>query len=155
MMNRTVEFIYDRKVRRLRRLQNNVFVLYSPKRIRIQPGKKINIDMKLKIRMHKNIVGSCTLLQTFDENGIKLLKSQHISSEANTAINQNYPENDQEQRRDNDLPPPWILTLEIFNRNMKTIFQLRRKQEIGVFVILNDGGEEIRHRYKKEQQEYR
>ena len=102
--------------------------------------------MKLKIRMQKSIVGSCTLLQTFDENGIKLLNSQHISSEANIAINQNYPD----QQRD-DLPPPWILTLEIFNRNMKTIFQLKKNQEIGFFVILNNGAEEIRHRYKKEQ----
>ena len=50
-MNRTVEFIYNRTTRRPRRLKNNVFVLYSPKRIRIQPGEKINIDMKLKIRM--------------------------------------------------------------------------------------------------------
>ena len=141
-MNRTVEFIYDRTVRRPRRLQNNVFVLYSPKRIRIQPGEKINIDMKLKIRMHKNIVGSCMLLQTFDENGIKLLNSQHISSEANIVINQNYPDNDQQQRRHDDLPPPWILTLEIFDRKMNTIFQLRRKQEIGFFVTLNDGGKE-------------
>ena len=55
-MNRTVEFIYDRMVRRPRRLQNNVFVLYCPKKIRIQPGEKINIDIKLKIRMHKNIL---------------------------------------------------------------------------------------------------
>ena len=95
-MNRTVEFINDRTTRRLRRLKNNVFVLYGPKRIRIQPGEKINIDMKLKIRMQKNIVGSCTLLQTFDKNGIKLLNSQHISSEANICINQNYPD----QQRD-------------------------------------------------------
>ena len=96
--------------------------------------------------MQKNIVGSCTLFQTFDENGIKLLNSQHISSEADIAINQSYPD----QKRD-DLPPPWILTLEIFNRNMNNIFQLKKEQEIGFFVILNDGGEEIRHRYKKEQ----
>ena len=102
--------------------------------------------MKLKIRMQKNILGSCTLLQTFDENGIKLLNSQHISLEANIAINQSYPD----QQRD-DLPPLWILTLEIFNRNMNNIFQLKKKQEIGFFVILNNGGEEIRHRYKKEQ----
>ena len=67
-MNRTVEFIYDRTTRRPRRLKNNIFVLNSPKRIQIQPDKKINIDMKLKIRMQKNILGSCTLLQTFDEN---------------------------------------------------------------------------------------
>ena len=56
--------------------------------------------------MQKNIVGSCTLLQTFKENGIKLLNSQHISSEANICINQNCPD----QQRD-DLLPPWILTL--------------------------------------------
>ena len=123
-MNGTVEFIYDRTTRRPRRLKNNVFVLYSPKRIQIQPGEKININMKVKIRMQKNIMDSCMLLQTFDKNGIKLLNSQHISSEANIAINQNYPD----QQRD-DLPPPWILTLEIFNRNTNTIFQLKKKNK--------------------------
>ena len=80
--------------------------------------------MELKKRMQENIVGSCTLLQTFDENGINLLNSQHISSEANIAINQNYPD----QQR-GDLPPPWILTLEIFNRNMNTIFQLKKNNK--------------------------
>ena len=145
-MDRTVEFIYDRTTRRPRRLKNNVFVLYGPKIIRIQPGEKINIDMKRKIRMHKNIVGSCMLLQSFDKNWIKLLNLQHISSEANIAINQNYPD----QQR-GDLPPSWILTLEIFNRNLNTIFQLKKKKENGFFVILNEGGEEIKHRYKKEQ----
>ena len=78
--------------------------------------------------MQKNIVGSCTLLQTFKENGLKLLNSQHISSEANICINQNYPD----QQRDN-LLPPWILTLEIFNRNMNTIFQLKKKTRNWIF----------------------
>ena len=132
-MNQTVEFIYDRTTRRPRTLKNNVFVLYSSKGIQLQPGEKMNIDMKLKMRMQKNIVGSCTLLQTFDEYGIKLLNLQHISSEANIAINQNCPDQQRE-----DLPPPWTLTLEVFNRNMNTIFQLKKKQEIGFFVILND-----------------
>ena len=52
-MNQTVEFIYDRTTRRPRRLKNNAFVLYSPKRIRIQSGKKINVNMKLKIECRK------------------------------------------------------------------------------------------------------
>ena len=86
------------------------------------------------------------LLQTFEEYEIKLLNSQHISSKADIAIKQNYPD----QERDN-LPPLWILTLEIFNRNMNEISQLKKKQEIGFFAIRNNGGEEIRHRYKKEQ----
>ena len=61
-----------------------MFLSYnSPERIQIQAGEKINIDMmKLKIRTPKNIAGSCMLLQTFDENGTKLLNSQHISTEA-------------------------------------------------------------------------
>ena len=52
-MNQTVEFIYDRTTRRPRRLKNNVFVLYSPKRIRIKSGEKINVDVKLKIKCRK------------------------------------------------------------------------------------------------------
>ena len=52
-MNQIVELIYDRTTGRPRRLKNNVFVLYSPKRIRIQPGEKININMKLKIGLQK------------------------------------------------------------------------------------------------------
>ena len=52
-MNQTVEFIYDRTTRRPRRFKNNVFFLYSPKRIRIQSGEKINVDMKLKIECRK------------------------------------------------------------------------------------------------------
>ena len=52
-MNQTVEFIYDRTTRRPRRLKNNVFVLYSPKRIRIKSGEKINVDVKLKIECRK------------------------------------------------------------------------------------------------------
>ena len=64
--------------------------------------------------------------------------------EANIAINQTYPD----QQRD-DLPLPWILTLEIFNRNMKTIFQLKKTRN----QIFCDSKRrrEIRHRYKKEQ----
>ena len=59
---------------------------------------------------------------------MKLLNLQHISSEANIAINQNYPD----QQRD-DLLPPWILTLETFNRNMNTIFQLKKNKKLDFF----------------------
>ena len=39
MNEKTVEFIYDKLMRRLKRLQNNVFVLYAPERIQLQPGE--------------------------------------------------------------------------------------------------------------------
>ena len=95
--------------------------------------------MKVKIPLPKDLVGCCTLLKTFSDNGFKLLNSQYISSESNTAcLNQHV-----------DLP--WRLTLQVFNKNMSTVFQLNKKQEMGLFHILNNGGKEISHTYKKEQ----
>ena len=138
MNGKAVEFIYDKSIRRPRRLQNNVFVLYAPERIRLRPSEVKQIDMKIKLRLPSELVGCCTLLQTFSDNGIKLLNSQHISSESNIA-SANQP-----------VDLPWSLTLEVFNRNMNTFFQVNKKQELGFFHILNDRGEEIRHIYKKE-----
>ena len=74
--------------------------------------------MKLKIILPKSVVGSCRLLKTFEENGIKLLNSSYIS-----------------QRSNNDLLILYILALEVLNKNMNNIFQLKKKQEIGFFIL--------------------
>ena len=139
MSEGVVEFIYNRSTRRPKRLQNNVFALYAPEKIRIRPGEVKNIKMKIKLRLPSGLVGCCTLLPTFSDNGIKLLNSQYISSESNT-VSLNQPA---------DLP--WSLTLEVFNRNLNTIFQLNKRQEMGFFHILNDREKEIKHIYKNEQ----
>ena len=110
-----VESIYDKSTKRPKRLQNNVFVLYLPERIRLQPCQVRKINMNLKIRLQKNIVGCCMLLQTFYDHGIKLLNSQHISLESNTAS----------FIQPRDLL--WALELEVFSRNKNNIFQLRKK----------------------------
>ena len=73
MKRRAVEFIYDKSTRRPKRLQNNVFVLYRPERVRLRPGGVKKINMKVKLRLPSDLVGCCTLLQTFSDNGIKLL----------------------------------------------------------------------------------
>ena len=133
MNEKNLKFIYDKSIRRPKRLQNNVFVLFLPERIRLQPGEVKKINMKLKIRLQQNLVDCCTLLQTFSDYGIKLLNSQHILSDSNTAsLNQ-------------PIDLSLNLVLKVFNRNMNNIFQLKKKQEVGLFVILNDRGEEIRH----------
>ena len=80
-MEEKIEFIYDKTVRRPKRLENNVFILYAPERIRLQP---------------------------------------------------------------------WFLSFELYNKNLNKIFQIRKKQEIGYFILLNDAGKEIRHSFKKE-----
>ena len=143
-MEEKIEFIYDKTTRRPKRLQNNVFILYSPERIRLQPGEVTEVNMKLKKNF--NIIGTCILLQTFSNHGLKLLNSNTIAQSENNRILQNHLT----REGDNDDLPPWFLSFELYNKNLNKIFQIRKKQEIGYFIILNDEGKEIRHSFKKE-----
>ena len=139
----TVEFIYDKTTRRPKRLENNVFILYAPEKIQLQPGEMMSVNMKVKIKFSKNIIGTCILLQTFSDYGLKLMNSNTIAQEINLNI-QNYLSVDK-----NDLPL-WNLTFELFNKRFNNVFHIRKKQEIGYFMILNDSGKEIRFTYRKE-----
>ena len=75
MSKEVVELIYNGSTRRPKRLQNNAFVLYPSEKIRIQPREVKNIKMKIEVRLPSGLVGYYTLLQTFSDNGIKLLNS--------------------------------------------------------------------------------
>ena len=145
-MEEKIEFIYDKTVRRPKRLENNVFILYAPERIRLQPGEIKEVKMKLKLKFSKNIVGTCVLLQTFSNHGLQLLNSNSIAQSENNKIMQNYLT----QNLDDRNLPPWFLSFELFNKNLNKIFQIRKGQEIGYFMIVNDAGKEIRHSFKKE-----
>ena len=145
-MEEKIEFIYDKTVRRPKRLENNVFILYAPERIRLQPGEVKDVNMKLKLKISRNIIGTCILLQTFSNHGLKLLNSNTIAQSENNRILQNHLSGE----GDNDDLPPWFLSFELHNKSLNKIFQIRKKQEIGYFIILNDAGKEIRHSFKKE-----
>ena len=82
----TVEFIYDKAMRRPKRLENNVFILYSPEKVRLQPGEIMSLNMKVKIKFSKNIIGTCILLQTFSNYGLKLMNLNTIAQEINVNI---------------------------------------------------------------------
>ena len=145
-MEEKIEFIYDKTVWRPKRLENNVFILYAPERIRLQPGEIKEVKMKLKLKFSKNIVGTCVLLQTFSNHGLQLLNSNSIAQSENNKIMQNYLT----QNLDDRNLPPWFLSFELFNKNLNKIFQIRKGQEIGYFTVVNDAGKEIRHSFKKE-----
>ena len=145
-MEEKIEFIYDKTTRRPKRLENNVFILYSPERIRLQPGEVKEVNIKLKLKILRNIIGTCILLQTFSNHGLKLLNSNTIAQSENNRILQNHLT----REGDNDDLPPWFLSFELYNKSLNKIFQIRKKQEIGYFIILNDAGKEIRHSFKKE-----
>ena len=67
----TVEFIYDKTTKKPERLQNNVFILYTPEKIRLQPGEMMSVNMKVKIKFSTNIVGTCILQLWFEINELK------------------------------------------------------------------------------------
>ena len=145
-MEEKIEFIYDKTTRRPKRLENNVFILYTPERIRLQPGKVKEVNMKLKLKISRNIIGTCILLQTFSNHGLRLLNSNTIAKSENNRIFQNHLT----REGDNDDLPPWFLSFELYNKSLNKIFQIRKKQEIGYFIILNDAGKVISHSFKKE-----
>ena len=59
-----VKFFYQKSTRRPKRLENNVFVIYSPEKIKLRPGETKIINMGVKITFSKNITGSCRILQS-------------------------------------------------------------------------------------------
>ena len=117
-----VKFFNQKSTRRPRRLENNVFVIYSPEKIKLQPGEMKFVNMGVKIKIPKNITGSCIILQSLSNYGLKLLNSNR----------QNLLTIDE-----NDLPT-WTLTFELFNKSFTRTLQIRKRQEIGYFFITND-----------------
>ena len=101
-MEEKIEFIYDKTVRRPERLENNVFILYAPERIRLQPDEVKEVNMKLKLKISRNIIGTSILLLTFSNRGLKLLNSNTIAQSENNRILQNHLSGEGDN---DDLPP--------------------------------------------------
>ena len=103
-----VEFIYEKTIKRPKRLRDNNFVIFASERIQVQPGEKANLP--------NLIMFGCTLLPTFCGNGLKLENCFYISAE-NNKINLNQPIN-----------LPWKLQFELVNRSIKRQKQTRNYQ---------------------------
>ena len=67
--DKIIKFIYDSGSQKgPKQLQNNVFVLYSPQRIKLRPGEFKHVNMKLAVRMPEQIIAACVLLPTLSKN---------------------------------------------------------------------------------------
>ena len=102
--------------------------------------------MGVKIKFSKNIVGSCAILQSLSNYGLKSLNSSTISQGFNSNTDNFLTLNE------NDHLPPWTLIFELFNyySSFTRTLQIRKRQEIGYFFITNDRGKEIHSKYVKE-----
>ena len=122
MSNQTIQFYY--KIKRPKLLENNVFVLYSPQRLKFEPGEKKMVDMKLNIKFPTDIRGSCRLLFQLTNAGLQLQNSNYLSADTN-------------------------LHFEIFNSNMTQTIEIKSKGEIGYFIPDYCFGKEIQYEYVK------
>ena len=118
----TIKFHY--KTKRPKLLENNVFVLYSPQKLKFEPGEKKMVDMKLNIKFSANITGSCRLLFQLTNFGLYLQNSNYLSGNTN-------------------------LHFEILNSNMTQTVEIKSRHEIGYFIPDNVGTE-IKYEYVKE-----
>ena len=123
MSTPTIKFYY-KATKRPKLLENNVFVLYSPQKLKFQPGEKKTINMRIKIEFPANTTGSCRLLFGLSNYGLYLSNSAYLTGETN-------------------------LHLEILNSNLTQRFQINNRQEIGYFTPGNTGTE-IKYKYVKE-----
>ena len=121
-MLQTIKFHY--KIKRPKLLENNVFVLYSPHKLKFQPGEKKMVDMKLNIKFPTNVRGSCRLLFQLSNAGLQLQNSNYLSADTN-------------------------LHFEILNSNMTQTVEIKSKGEIGYFTP-DCVGTEIQYEYVKQ-----
>ena len=105
-------------------LDNNVFVLYSPQRLKFEPGEKKMVDMKLNIRFSTNLTGSCRLLFQLTNAGLDLQNSNQLSGNTN-------------------------LHFEIVNSSMTQTVEIKSRGEIGYFTP-DCVGTDIKYEYVKE-----
>ena len=144
MKENTVKFLY--KCKRPKKLENNVFVIYSPERITINPGEIKNLNMQLRIFLPKYVEGRCRLLLSFSNEKLKLLNSSLITQKYNQNI-----EIEDIYKKGEHLPP-WNLYFELLNGNFTKSINIKSKQELGYFYLTTVEGEEITYKYEKEKQ---
>ena len=78
----TIKFYY-KTAKRPKLLENNVFVLYSPQKLKFEPGEKKMVDMKLNIKFPANVTGSCRLLFQLANYGLYLQNSNYLTGNTN------------------------------------------------------------------------
>ena len=123
MNTQTIRFYY--KIKKPKLLENNVFVLYAPERLKFEPGQKKMVNMKLNIKFSTaDITGSCKLLLQLSNAGLHLQNADYLSENTN-------------------------LHLEIFNSNITQTIEIKSRGEIGYFIADCDETE-IKYEYVKD-----
>ena len=120
-MSQVIQFHYQ--IKRPKLLENDVFILYSPQKLKFEPGEKKIVDMKLNIKFPSNVRGGCRLLFQLSNAGLQLLNSNYLCEDAK-------------------------LHFELLNSNITRAIEIKSKSEIGYFIP-DSNGTEIQYEYVK------
>ena len=120
-MSQVIQFHYQLKRPKL--LENDVFILYSPQKLKFEPGEKKIVDMKLNIKFPSNVRGGCRLLFQLSNAGLQLLNSNYLCEDAKVHF-------------------------ELLNSNITRAIEIKSKSEIGYFIP-DSNGTEIQYQYVK------
>ena len=119
------------EIKKKKKKENDVFVLYIPERIKLQPEEIKIVDMKLHLKL--SIVRSCVLLPSLTSQNIKFLNDYHISIGSLMLEDSLYR-----------------VIFEIQNRSMNETSQLKAKTELVFFTIINSGStQEVMYKFIK------
>ena len=111
-MQQVIQFHYQ--IKRPKLLENDVFILYSPQKLKFEPGEKKIVDMKLNIKFPSNVRGTCRLLFKLSNAGLQLQNSTYLTGNAK-------------------------LHFELLNSNLTQSIEIKSKNEIGYFMPENNG----------------
>ena len=134
-----IKFKY--KFRKPKQLENDVFVIFSPKKITLLPGEDINLNVGVEISLPKYVEGTTYLLSSMRNQNLQLLNSKCISQKYNynIEINEIYKRELQ----------PWILILNLRNNSLIETLSIGSRKPIA-FLNLYNVGEETKYKFKKE-----
>ena len=131
--------MFQYKYKKPKRLENDVFVIYSPQKLTLKPGETTNLNMRLNIFLPRHVEGRCTLLLSHSQQNLRLLNSNLITQKYNRNI----------EIDNNDSLPAWSLNFELQNGNYTNELTIKNKQELAYFSLLLFKGEEITYKFQK------
>ena len=137
------DIIIKYKFRKPKLLENDVFIIFSPRKVTLQPGEIINLHTGIKLFLPKFIEGTVYLLHSHVEEGLKLLNSNYISQ-----INNRNIEIEKIYENGTNIPP-WNLILSLENRLLTQPLVIKNRTAIGFLNLYNTEGE-IKYRFQKE-----
>ena len=136
------DIILKYKFRKPKLLENDVFIIFAPRKIILKPGEIINVNTEIEIYLPKFIEGTFYLLNSHINEGLRLLNSNYISQ-----INNRNIEIEQIYKNGIDMPP-WNLTLTLENKLLTQPLMIKKGMEIGFLNFYNIEGR-IKYKFQK------